>query len=385
VSHNTTLSKLEKIIRDSFSAEQLIKMRITKPKDPDNPINEIVIRPVQLKKGSQLQFVYKESTRDITKNYSIHLAWQGIAAHMTENYKFLSVVTMDRIFQYDALKDRLATAKNKQAKKPQLDHDNIKSVKIKPDAAFLSLLGITSANGKVKSDKQAKFKQINRYIAILSPLLESLALPEVFKVVDMGSGKGYLTFALYQHLVSKGLSPIIKGIELRPKLVKQSNKIAEECGYSKLSFQTGEILAAASEEMDILIALHACDTATDDAIIAGVKNKAQLIVCSPCCHQQVRKDMMTTGIMQSITSYGILLERQAEILADTIRVLIMNYCGYKTKVIEYVSATHTPKNLLLVGIQDGREPDSKILERIEELKNLFGLKSHYLEKLITEL
>jgi len=379
---NSNLSKLESQIKEAFAEEQLRKLRITKARQQDVSVKEIVIRPVQLKKGLQLQFVYKEAHRDITKNYPIDAAWEGIALHMKADFKFLSAVTIDKVYQYDAIKDRLSSTKNAQSKKPQFDHDKQKRKAIDSSAIFLKELGVTSTNGKVKADKQAKFRQINRYIEIMAPIMEAIDLPKNFTVVDMGSGKGYLTFALYQHLLNLGLKAKVKGIELRSKLVEQCNAVAQACNYDDLSFTTGEISSARSEKMDLLIALHACDTATDDAIIAGVKNQAQLIVCSPCCHKQVRKDMNTTGSLGSITQYGILKERQAELLTDTIRVLLLNYCGYKTKVIEFVSSEHTPKNLLLIGMKDGRKADPLILETVAELKSQFGLQQHYLEKLL---
>lgn len=379
---NSTLVKLESKIKEAFANQQLLKMRITKARQEDAAVKEIVIRPVQLKKGLQLQFVYKEAHRDVTKNYPIDAACEGITSHMKADFKFLSVVTIDKIYQYDASKDRLSSTNNTQSKKPQFDHDKQKKKTVDSNAIFLKELGVTSTKGKVKADKQAKFRQINRYIEILAPILEAIELPENFSVVDMGSGKGYLTFALYEHILNSGHKAKVKGIELRAKLVEQCNTIAQACNYDGLSFMTGEISATESEKMDLLIALHACDTATDDAIISGINNEAKLIVCSPCCHKQVRKDMNTSGILGSITQYGILKERQAELLTDTIRVLMLNYYGYKTKVIEFVSSEHTPKNLLLVGVKDGHKPDPQILESIDELKSQFGLKQHYLEKIL---
>lgn len=375
-------SKIKQIVLDNFEQNKLQKIRLTQPKGDEQPVKEIIIRPVILNSGHRLQFVLKEATRDITKNYTINESLRHIESHLQNDFKNLSAVTTTHVFQYDSVRERLMSSANQQKTDTNFNHDKEKSHPISAIRPYLKALGVTSESGKVKSNKQAKYKQINQYINILSPILNSVDIPERFKVLDMGAGKGYLTFALYDHLVSSGKKPLIEGVEMRDSLVNKANEIARDCGYSELSFVTGSIGQMTYDKMDVLIALHACDTATDDAIIAGINHHAQLIVCSPCCHKQVRKDMKTTSILSEITKYGILQERQAEILTDTIRVMILNYLGYKTKIIEFVSSEHTPKNLLLVGIKDGRRKDEKILGEIEKLKNQFGLERHYLEKIL---
>ena len=135
--------------------------------------------------------------------------------------------------------------------------------------------------------------------------------------------------------------------------------------------------------MDVLIALHACNTATDDAIACGIKSGAKLIVCAPCCHKQIRQQMEQSGVVDSITRYGIFLERQAVMITDTIRALIMEYFGYKTQVMEFIEMEHTPKNVLLVGSKTTKEPDKeKIAQQIADLKAQYGIKTHYLETAI---
>jgi hypothetical protein len=137
----------------------------------------------------------------------------------------------------------------------------------------------------------------------------------------------------------------------------------------------------------MLIALHACDTATDDAILKGINANSKIIICAPCCHKQIRKRLNPLNILEKITSHGILKERQAEILTDTIRAMILEAYGYKTRVFEFISTSHTPKNVLIVGIQDEirTSPDQEIMKEIVKLREMWGISFHYLERLVSNL
>jgi len=171
------------------------------------------------------------------------------------------------------------------------------------------------------------------------------------------------------------------GIELRPDLVSTCNDIAAQVGFDNLSFKEGSIETTPIDTPDILIALHACNTATDDAIAKGIHNKAKIIICSPCCHKQIRKQMAPTSAIQSISQFGILKERQAEIVTDTIRALILKAYGYKTNVMQFIATNHTPKNLLITAIKETSpaEPLQRYMDEIAGLKALFGVREHYLE------
>jgi hypothetical protein len=200
----------------------------------------------------------------------------------------------------------------------------------------------------------------------------------------MGSGKGYLTFALYDYLTNTlGKKPVMTGVEFREDLVKSCNLIAEKSKFDQLNFIAGTIEEVELKGIDILIALHACDTATDDAIYRGITAGASLIVCAPCCHKQIRKEMNVTNELHSLVKFGILKERQAEIITDTIRALILEAYGYKTKVFEFISTEHTPKNVMIVGRKTAGENPAKekIFRDIAAIKASFGIKGHYLEGL----
>ena len=234
---------------------------------------------------------------------------------------------------------------------------------------------------------QDKYKQINKYIEIIDGIVKSVKFDSSFTVVDMGAGKGYLTFALYDYLYNTlKLSPNVIGVELRKQLVDDCNQVAGKSSFANLKFIEGTIENSELPSIDMLIALHACDTATDDAICRGIKSNSKVIICAPCCHKQIRGQINPDNVMKSITQFGILKERQSEIVTDTIRALILEAYGYKTKVFEFIATEHTPKNVLIVGVKAGKieVPKKEILDQIQNIKKIFGIEYHFLEKLMNK-
>ncbi len=272
---------------------------------------------------------------------------------------------------------------------PSLEHDRKKQRLIQPNGqTYLHLLGITDHSGKVIQSSQDKYKQINHYIEILSALLKEIPQDHIHKIVDMGAGKGYLTFALTDYLkTSLNMTPEIIGVDGRQDMVDLGNSVAHSSRFENLSFTQGTIQDFDSRDTNILIALHACDTATDDAIYKGITAGADLIVVAPCCHKQIRRDMEKNGLPSQfdfLLQHGIFLEREAEMLTDSLRALLLEYSGYKTRIFEFVSGVHTAKNIMIVGIKSSKPPKDKtsLLKKIEKAKSLFGIKTHYLETLL---
>ena len=269
-----------------------------------------------------------------------------------------------KTFTHDRVKERLITTK-----------ENV----------YLRELGITNANWEIRREMSDKYIQINNYIELLEPNLRELSFSSDYHVVDMGSGKGYLTFALYDYLTNNLKQSItMTGVEFRADLVSTCTTIAEKANFNNLNFVKGTIADTSLEQIDILIALHACDTATDDAIFRGIQSNASLIVCVPCCHKQIRKEFDVTNELSQVMKFGILKERQAEIITDSLRALLMEAYGYKTKVFEFISSEHTPKNVMIVGqkVADENPNKLKILDTIIAIKKVYGIKKHYLENLL---
>ena len=262
-------------------------------------------------------------------------------------------------------------------------HDKPKEKRAE-NSEYLYHLGVTDKEGKVIPKMADKYRQINKYLEIIEAQIQSVKLPKHINIVDMGSGKGYLTFALYDYLVNqKGYTASVTGIELRQSLVDYCNDIAKKCDFKGLLFVAQAIQEYDNNKIDILIALHACDTATDDAIYKGLVSKAELIICAPCCHKQIRQQVKGKEQESPLLKYGIFKERQFEMVTDTIRALILEKNNYTTKVFEFISNEHTRKNVMLIGAKSSKKVDKKRIEaKISDLKETYQIEQHYLEGLL---
>lgn len=379
-------------LQDSIANNSFIKITLANKRVKTAELKSVFIKPVLLKAVVKLSFVYRYPTNDITKNFDVKEGLILIEKMLRDEFLNADIFTTVNDYFLAVRKDESAKIITRPASlanttPPLLQHDKEKKRIIKAsDAGYLKSLGITSAEGLVKKDMQDKYKQINRYIEIIEGIIKDLSFEKNIQVVDMGSGKGYLTFALYDYLINQlHLSDaIVTGIELREELVEKCNHIAQAAHFTNLSFKTGTIQNADISHTDILIALHACDTATDEAIYSGIKANARVIICAPCCHKQIRQQMAPTNDLQTITRHGILLERQAEITTDAIRALLLEANGYKTKVFEFIATEHTPKNVLIVATKSAqkKENSAAILDKVAGLKSLFGIDIHHLETLL---
>jgi hypothetical protein len=389
--HNPTGTFFDKLSQ-FIDNKELIKLVVSNQRVKASDLTGIIVTLAQLKRGYRLNFVYRYKTKDVTKNFEFTegiellkgaLAGDFLNANLFSAKENLALVTTP------GGKIKLSASEPTLQPVTVFHHDRIKSRLINNVGnIYLRELGITNANWEVRREMSDKYRQINRYIELIAPEIKEIELPADYHVVDMGSGKGYLTFALYDYLSgSMGKVPVMTGVEFRDDLVNSCNSIALKSGFNRLNFITGSIEQVELKNIDILIALHACDTATDDAIYRGIASGASLIVVAPCCHKQIRKEMTVTNELQNIVRYGILKERQAEIITDAIRAMIMEAYGYKTKVFEFISTEHTPKNVMIVGRKTAGENPSrdKILKDIAAIREVFGIGKHYLEELTARL
>ena len=360
-------------------------MTLSKHIGDDPTLRNIYVRTVLLKGVQKLSFLYRHATNDITKNVEITDGFRQINDLLTHTFLIAELMTTEKdysLMHNNKGEAKMVTKKAAQAVLKNVAHDKEKKKWIAPNAPYLHALEISNAQGELLKDGQKKFRQINKYVEIIDSLLREQPLKPDAHIVDMGSGKGYLTFALYDYLRhSANLDVKITGIELRENLVLFCNKLSQDVDYQHLEFISQDIFDFQPARLDMLIALHACDIATDIAIAKGIKAEADWIVVAPCCHKQIRKEMATTSELQAFLRHGILEERQAELLTDGIRSLLLEVHGYSTKVFEFISTEHTPKNVMIVGRRTKhRKPE--LLEKIAAIKQQFGIKSHYLETLI---
>lgn len=383
--------------KQSFVNQTFIKASFGGYKGTDAELKGVYVKPINLKNKPHLSFTFRYKTRDIVKNYGLEDALTQLELALRGGFRVANLWTGTEDAQLELLGSKwgLKVGAPSVQSAPNYQHDKVKSrlIDASLSTAYLHDLGICDAAGNVYKNSQDKYKQINKYIELVSALLNDLPPNSIKKVVDMGAGKGYLTFALYDYLVNRlNLTDIeVVGVEFRKDLVVLCNSLAEKHGFKGLRFVENTIENYDAKGTDVLIALHACDTATDDAILKGLMAEAQLIVCAPCCHKQVRREMEQQKsynlTLQPMLSHGILLERQAEMLTDTLRALILECYGYKTKIFEFIATEHTPKNVLLVGSKKEVTPSVKAesFEKIKNLKSIFGIKKHYLEKAFTLL
>ncbi len=365
-----------------------VKLTLGNYKGSDLHLQKINIRLIKTNKGIRLFFLYRHDSRDIAKNYTIPNGQVLISQLLGTEFFSGHLFTTENDFQLDIGRknSRLNVGKPAFKKAPPLEHDRKKKKLIDPHSVYLNALGITNTNGEVGSQQQSKWKQINKYVQILADLVDRSDLKDrtSLNIVDMGSGKGYLTFAAYDYFKNvRGIDVRMTGVEARSDLAAISNDVARASEFDGLEFVQATIDSYHLEDVNILIALHACDTATDDALFQGIRCGADLIVAAPCCHKQVRKQMKPPAMMHDILKHGVMIERVAETLTDGLRALLLEREGYATKLFEFISVEHTPKNNMLVATKLAQAKDTENIQtQIRDLKEFYGIASQHLEDLL---
>lgn len=379
-------------VSSSVYKKTFVKLILAKRVLENQEMNKIVVRYVELDGQPNLQFVYKYNRNDVTKNFSVEEAVNQLHAIIGSNFLDINLFTTKEDIE---LKYNNKRVPKLYSKKPSFteaadgQHDNAKQRRIDTkNSVYLKSLGITDNKGDLIPSMSAKYKQVEKFVEIIDSFFDCYKDCKPLNIVDNGSGKGYLTFATYDYLTNvREMNVMMQGVEAQENLVKFGNNLAQKSQFSGLKFVQSNISDFKVDNTDILIALHACDTATDDAIYMGIKAGAKLIITSPCCHKQIRSQMKITenNVLEPVLKYGLMLEREAEIITDGIRALILNLNGYKTKIFKFVQYDNTSKNLIITaekGEMPSDEERAKIQSQITAIKNKFGIKYHYLEKLI---
>ena len=380
-------------LSESILANTFIKISLGNYRGSEDGLRNIYVKRILIKRVESLSFTYRYKTRDIVKNYEVKVGIILIQEAIENGFRIATLFTSEFDLILEKLNNQKVTLRKIDSTTKNttisLEHDHAKKRLIESQGkGYLHELKITDAEGNVYKNAQDKYKQINHYVDILSSLIKEVPRDKLKKVVDMGSGKGYLTFALYDYLTNVlNLDATVTGVEFRSDMVELCNNIANKTGFKNLNFTEGTIENYDSTDTNILIALHACDTATDDAIYKGITAQADLIVVAPCCHKQIRREMeknKASNELDFLMKYGIFLERQAEMVTDGMRAMILEYFGYKTKVFQFISDAHTPKNVLVVGIKGkiNAKKQAEILEKLKVTKEYFGIGFHHLERLV---
>ncbi len=360
-------------------------------------LQRVTVRPVLLRGGPVLSFVSRHATKDLTHNHAPDEGLALIAGWLGGRFRHAHYSGSDTEAELRFGKrggghlsvKALDAAVAATGAAPQA-HDRAKPRPLEADSPYLAALGITTPDGQPVPAMARKWKQINRFVEIVSQALARTALltrSEPVRVADFGAGRAYLTFALHHWLQRQGLAVDVRGIEQRADLVAEGNRIVAGLGLQGLAMVQGDVAdaAAAPERFDVMIALHACDTATDAAIHRGITAGAQLIVCSPCCHKQLRPQLLSPGPLKSVFQHGIHAEQQAEMLTDTLRALLLQASGYETQVFEFVALEHTRKNKMILAVkkpQPAAAERAAALAEADELQRYFGVREQALRALL---
>ena len=377
--------------QQAIDTQKLDRVVLSQYKGELEHLEKITLRVIQLNQDAVLNCLYRHKTQDITKNYPLAQA-QSQLSQLLADCKQANLFTLDQEIQLKKNKKKAMLSMSKAVTaaaklKEQQGHDREKQRYVEQSSPFLQPLGITDAQAQIIPSMARKWKQINKFIEIFAGALAHIHLSEQsVRVVDFGSGKGYLTFALYDYLQKQQLKPWVTGVELNPKMVEFCQSVAKAADFQQLDFFQGDVRTYQPEHLDVMIALHACDVATDFAIHTGIRLNAQMIMCAPCCHKELRPQLQSPSVLKPMLQFGIHAGQQAEMLTDTIRALLLKAYGYDTKVFEFVSLEHTSKNKMILATkrQNWSEPDQTVLAQIRYLKTMYGIQKHSLELLLND-
>jgi SAM-dependent methyltransferase len=370
----------------SLADGTFVKMQLGKVRGNDN-LKKCAASPVMIRDRQALRFVFTHAKRDVTENKFYTDVAAYVAPLVGQTFLSATLFTTTKDFTLDHNKKgepRLTTAKATFSAVAPLEHNRPKKYVIEPSRPYLKALGISLEDGRVKPSMYPKYKQICHFIEIVDDLIRLSPLRDVnaLTAVDIGSGKGYLTFALYDYLTAHlNKSCRLTGIEVRADMVAVCSDLAARLKATGLRFSAvaaGETKATA---VDLLIALHACDTATDDAIFQGIAGNAALIITAPCCqHELAAQISKPADALRGITKFGLFKQRQADLVTDAARCLLLEASGYHVKVIEFTSTEHTAKNLIIAASRDKSVDRDAARRQYEELKSLMNFQTQHLEQ-----
>ena len=378
------------LLATSLHQHTFIKLVLARHVGAEVDLQRVTAKPLTIKGQASLSFVYRYKTRDITRNLALDEALTLIGELLPASFRNAHLLSLNDEVQLEFTKKgkpMLHRNAVQQAREVVTgEHDREKKRYLELSRPFLHDLGVTDKQQALIPAMSRKWKQINKFIEVFSHALSSapLAADQLVRVADFGSGKGYLTFAIHEYLRNTlQREAQVTGVELRPDMVELCNAAAARLEHPGLKFECGDVRSVVPSAIEVMIALHACDIATDYAIHTGIRCGAAIIMCSPCCHKQIRPQMHSPGVLKPMLQYGLHLGQQAEMLTDSLRALYLEACGYETKVFEFISLEHTNKNKMILATRR-REPVAAqaLLEKIQALKAFYGVKEHCLETLL---
>ena len=351
---------------EDFLSERLYQVIISNPRKRDGAL-KVKIRPIMIKGKLYFQESVSRGTQVFHENYEKDGMLERLLDYMREEFRQLEAQSMDGRIHVLVSKKGKVTIKLQKAVvqassiMPDMSHNRTKQYILKEGVPvpFLIDLGVQTRDGIIIKSKYNKFKQINRYLEFVEDILPVLSQKETVHIIDFGCGKSYLTFALYYYLHElKRMEVRITGLDLKTDVIDKCNSLAQQYGYDDLQFYQGDISTfQGADQVDMVVTLHACDTATDYAIKKAVDWNAGVIFTVPCCQHEVNKQI-ENELLSPVLRYGLLKERMSALLTDGIRANLLEEAGYDTQVLEFIDMEHTPKNILIRAVKRDGETDA---------------------------
>lgn len=380
---------LQTLLHQSFT-EQLQDMILSKPSTKDGLV-KIRIRPVLYKQSLYFQAEEYTKTQVFHKNLTPDEAIAYVAERIPSLFLQLQSETAEQSGMVLASKKGTITVKTKKKAaavsvppRITLEHNRKKHYILEEGrpVPFLIDLGVMTPQGQIVNSRYDKFRQINRFLEFIEDILPSLPKDREVRILDFGCGKSYLTFAMYYYLHElKGYPVRITGLDLKEDVISHCSRLAASYGYDKLEFLCGDIAYYdGCSQVDMVVTLHACDTATDYALAKAIRWGAKVILSVPCCQHELNKQI-ENELLSPVLQYGILKERMSALITDGIRAQLLEEHGYRTQILEFIDMEHTPKNLLIRAVYTGKSRSPQDLQGVRQLTDALGA-SLTLEKLL---
>lgn len=356
--------QMKEQIFERIFAKKLVQATISQPRQKSNELKRIKLKPVEIKGEYMIQLEYQYERILKHENVLIDQVATKLDQIFTD-FRQMHAQFSDETVQVQLSKKNKVIWKSdkKQNATPiNLSHNRKKQYLLNADTPhpFLIRLGVQTEDGKVKKQKFDKFKQINRFLEFIEDSLKHLPKDRTIRILDFGSGKSYLTFALYHYLkIEKGLDIAVTGLDLKKEVIEECNRIAQDLQYDQLQFLVGDINDYNDEQsIDMVVTLHACDVATDMALARAVRWGAKVILSVPCCQHELNRQLKSPQL-DVMLDYGIIRERFASLATDSIRAQILELVGYEAQLLEFIDLENTPKNILIRAYYTGKEATSE--------------------------
>lgn len=359
------MQDIRDILKESINID-FLSATLSNPKDKGG-VQKVKVRPI-LKRGALLfQCEEHRNNQAFHKNLGMEQTVEVLTEYMKQLKQMQLETKSHRVMVLVSKKGKVTIQKKPQTGCTQVDlsHNRNKQYILKEGRVvpFLQDLGVMTSDGKIVRTKFDKFRQINRFLEFVEDIVPQLAQDREVTILDFGCGKSYLTFALYYYLHElKQYDVRIIGLDLKSDVIRHCNVLAEKYGYEKLKFLEGNIADYTGvDEVDMVVTLHACDTATDFALDKAIGWNAKVILSVPCCQHELN-GQIKNEVLEPIMKYGLLKERMAALLTDGLRAEYLEACGYDAQILEFIDMEHTPKNILIRAVKTGKKKDN--LEKI---------------------